>query len=203
MLYEATNCQQATWAMFYASYTLIGYGFNGIHKEFLHWDKNGLSLKDDISCNDIVGMWKDPEPKTITLTLPCPLKELIDKAWFINDHFRIEYVNRSENPHNVHQQALNGGRYFNSKEDAQAWLDAMRNKDIDTAMMIALKHISACYLGDYVPMDWDIHNAINALQTIAILSNLNIEDCVQHAYDQIKDRKGRLIDGVFVKEEDL
>lgn len=76
-------------------------------------------------------------------------------------------------------------------------------KDTDIAMMIALKHISACYLGDYVPMDLDINNAINALQTIAILSNLNIEDCVQHAYDQIKDRKGKMIDGVFVKEEDL
>ena len=28
-------------------------------------------------------------------------------------------------------------------------------------------------------------------------------DCVKHAYDQIKDRKGKMIDGVFVKEEDL
>lgn len=27
--------------------------------------------------------------------------------------------------------------------------------------------------------------------------------CVQHAYDQIKDRKGKMVDGVFVKEEDL
>ena len=32
---------------------------------------------------------------------------------------------------------------------------------------------------------------------------LDIEDCVMHAYGEIKDRKGKLIDGVFVKEADL
>lgn len=33
--------------------------------------------------------------------------------------------------------------------------------------------------------------------------SLDFKECVQHAYNQIKDRKGRMIDGVFVKEEDL
>lgn len=28
-------------------------------------------------------------------------------------------------------------------------------------------------------------------------------ECLEHAYEQIKDRKGKMIDGVFVKEEDL
>lgn len=32
---------------------------------------------------------------------------------------------------------------------------------------------------------------------------LQFEDCLLHAYNQIKDRKGKMIDGVFVKEEDL
>lgn len=30
-----------------------------------------------------------------------------------------------------------------------------------------------------------------------------IEECIGIAYDEIKDRKGRMIDGVFVKEDDL
>lgn len=30
-----------------------------------------------------------------------------------------------------------------------------------------------------------------------------IEECIEVAYDEIKDRKGRMIDGVFVKESDL
>ena len=32
---------------------------------------------------------------------------------------------------------------------------------------------------------------------------LEIEDCVYHAYDEIKDRRGKLVDGVFIKESDL
>ena len=32
---------------------------------------------------------------------------------------------------------------------------------------------------------------------------LEIEECVYHAYDEIKDRKGKMVDGIFVKESDL
>lgn len=35
------------------------------------------------------------------------------------------------------------------------------------------------------------------------LKGLDFKECVQHAYDQIKDRKGKMIDGVFVKEGEL
>lgn len=30
-----------------------------------------------------------------------------------------------------------------------------------------------------------------------------IEECIEIAYDEIKDRRGKLVDGVFIKEEDL
>lgn len=33
--------------------------------------------------------------------------------------------------------------------------------------------------------------------------HLDIDDCVKAAWDEIKERKGRMIDGVFVKEGDL
>lgn len=32
---------------------------------------------------------------------------------------------------------------------------------------------------------------------------LKIEECVELAYQEIKDRKGKMINGVFVKEDDL
>lgn len=41
------------------------------------------------------------------------------------------------------------------------------------------------------------------LLDIAYYFDLNIHACVQAAWDEIKDRKGRMIDGVFVKEGDL
>jgi len=41
------------------------------------------------------------------------------------------------------------------------------------------------------------------LINIAELNNLTIEQCLEKAWDDIKDRKGKMIDGVFVKESDL
>ena len=51
-------------------YNLIGFGYNGEHKEFLHWDKTGKVTADDDTCDDIIGMWREPEPvsKEITVT---------------------------------------------------------------------------------------------------------------------------------------
>lgn len=48
-----------------------------------------------------------------------------------------------------------------------------------------------------------IGDVIVVLICIAEQLDLNIDECIEMAYNEIKDRKGRLIDGVFVKEEDL
>ena len=32
-------------------------------------------------------------------------------------------------------------------------------------------------------------------------NNLTIEECLEMAYNDIKDRKGRMVDGIFVKEQ--
>lgn len=39
------------------------------------------------------------------------------------------------------------------------------------------------------------------LTILAAQNDLHIETCIEHAYDQIKDRTGRMVDGVFVKDE--
>lgn len=41
------------------------------------------------------------------------------------------------------------------------------------------------------------------LTILAAQSGMMIEDCIEYSYNQIKDRKGKMIDGIFVKEEDL
>ena len=53
------------------------------------------------------------------------------------------------------------------------------------------------------PDDWDVNSLSNYLFLISKMANLDFWDCVRHAYEQIKDRKGKMIDGVFVKEEDF
>ena len=49
------------------------------------------------------------------------------------------------------------------------------------------------------PID-DIGDIMVVLINIAERNNLTLEQCLEHAYNDIKDRKGKMVDGVFVKE---
>lgn len=49
----------------------------------------------------------------------------------------------------------------------------------------------------------DLTRSIYWLKTISIALGYNFEECFELAYNEIKDRKGKWIDGTFVKEEDL
>ena len=52
------------------------------------------------------------------------------------------------------------------------------------------------------PID-DIGDIMVVLINIALRNNLTLTDCLNHAYNDIKDRKGQMIDGIFVKEGDM
>tara|TARA_R110001606_G_scaffold173922_1_gene320405 strand:+ start:196 stop:525 length:330 start_codon:yes stop_codon:yes gene_type:complete len=52
------------------------------------------------------------------------------------------------------------------------------------------------------PID-DIGDIMVVLLNIAVRNNLSLTDCINHAYNDIKDRKGQMIDGIFVKEGDM
>lgn len=49
----------------------------------------------------------------------------------------------------------------------------------------------------------DIGDCIVVLVNLAEREGLTLTGCVKQAYDDIKDRKGRMVDGIFVKESDL
>jgi len=49
----------------------------------------------------------------------------------------------------------------------------------------------------------DIGDMVVVLINIARRNGLTLEDCVQTAWDDIKDRRGKMVDGVFIKEKDL
>lgn len=66
------------------------------------------------------------------------------------------------------------------------------------------------YIGDisfvvrqFGDIGWNVMYLIAYLRLIAKDENLKFEDCLSQAWNEIKDRKGKLIDGVWVKEEDL
>ena len=48
-----------------------------------------------------------------------------------------------------------------------------------------------------------IGDVVVTLIILALQNGLSLEECLQMAYDEIKGRKGKMIDGVFVKDADL
>lgn len=48
-----------------------------------------------------------------------------------------------------------------------------------------------------------IGDSVITLISISEQLGLDFNKCVEYAYNEIKDRKGKLIDGTFVKESDL
>lgn len=48
-----------------------------------------------------------------------------------------------------------------------------------------------------------IGDTVVTLICIAMQLGLRIDDCLDYAYNEIKDRKGEFINGMFVKESDL
>lgn len=47
-----------------------------------------------------------------------------------------------------------------------------------------------------------IGDAVVVLTILAAQNGVAIEDCIERAWNEIKDRKGRMVNGVFVKEGD-
>ena len=62
-------------------------------------------------------------------------------------------------------------------------------------------------LSDNVCKGNDIRDDLGDMMVVMInimkRNNISLEECLQVAYDDIKDRKGKMIDGIFVKEGDL
>ena len=48
----------------------------------------------------------------------------------------------------------------------------------------------------------DIGDMLVVMINIATRNNVSLLDCLARAWDDIKDRKGRMVDGIFVKEGD-
>ena len=57
--------------------------------------------------------------------------------------------------------------------------------------------------GDQDALKDGIGDVVVTLIILAQQNNTNLQECLSVAYDEIKDRKGELVDGVFVKESDL
>lgn len=70
---------------------------------------------------------------------------------------------------------------------AKLMVDYLRNPSINTNAMIR----------------FHIRNLANYISRIAINEKTTLEKCFDVAWNEIKDRTGKMVDGVFVKQEDL
>lgn len=69
-----------------------------------------------------------------------------------------------------------------------------------------LENITFDVYGEYIQFKSTKMEFGDVLVTLIILArqmDLDWEECLSIAYEKIKDRKGKTIDGIFVKEEDL
>ena len=53
------------------------------------------------------------------------------------------------------------------------------------------------------PIKDGIGDAVVVLTILAAQHGVTIEDCIEIAWNEIKDRKGRMVGGVYLKESDL
>ena len=71
----------------------------------------------------------------------------------------------------------------------------------------AIVELKFCRMQDSSYVRDEIKDAIGdctvCLINLAAMHDVDFVDCVQSAYDEIKDRKGMMIDGKFVKQSDL
>lgn len=85
--------------------------------------------------------------------------------------------------------------------------DNIRRKDAMECFKLLNANISEFQLSqDLASKDMCRHNLVRAvayLKSISKALNYDFVDCFELAYNEIKDRKGKWIDGTFVKEEDL
>ena len=62
------------------------------------------------------------------------------------------------------------------------------------------------YIDSFLDRGDEIPDAIGDIMVVLIniaeRNDLTLEQCLEHAYNDIKDRKGKMVDGLFVKEEE-
>nr|DAD90204.1 MAG TPA: hypothetical protein [Siphoviridae sp. ctsgc4] len=94
------------------------------------------------------------------------------------------------------------------KEDVQEIFETSENdRDVMTCFSHLSRNISDFQIyRDSFSKDFRKLSLIRTIRWLKSISNAlgyDFEECFELAYQEIKDRKGRWIDGTFVKEEDL
>ena len=122
--YIFKNIQNTHILDFKIDYPLIGMMHN--HAPVQTWSLDGrISLVSDYSNGDIIGMWEEPKKQISIEDLPKPFKPKFGERFYYVYGCRIE--NLILNINSYDEELIESGNCFRTREDAQAWLDAMKS----------------------------------------------------------------------------
>lgn len=91
-------------------------------------------------------------------------------------------------------------RGFSQREDETYSITDVRNIAVPSVCTNKLIRLLAQGVGFSAT---ERRSTADILSAIAVNNGLTLQECLDVAYGEIKDRKGKFIDGVFVKESDL
>tara|TARA_R100000008_G_scaffold84430_2_gene71805 strand:+ start:17644 stop:18042 length:399 start_codon:yes stop_codon:yes gene_type:complete len=80
-------------------------------------------------------------------------------------------------------------------------IDGSSDKDQVLKLMQELGELSDSVCKEKDIKD-DIGDMLVVMINICVRNDLSLYECLRTAYEDIKDRKGRMVDGIFVKEDD-
>jgi NTP pyrophosphatase (non-canonical NTP hydrolase) len=112
-----------------------------------------------------------------------------------------KYLDKIENPTEPIEQTFAAirkwaeARNFPAGSTASAQVQTLAEEMLELSVAIAQDK--------QVDVEDAIGDCVVVLTIIAMLRNVSIETCVRNAYAEIKDRKGMMIAGKFVKQADL
>ena len=89
------------------------------------------------------------------------------------------------------------GYYKEIEKNIKTYLEEDKKEEIDCLAQGITDVIRNGYYEDA------LYYGIANLMAIADIYNLDFVECVESAYNEIANRKGKMIGGTFVKEEDL
>ena len=100
-----------------------------------------------------------------------------------NQNERFELIRKWATERGIYDKGNSHTQYVKLMEEAGELAQALLNKDF---------HEVKDAIGDMVVV----------LTNLAALEGMTIEDCIDSAYNEIANRKGKMINGTFVKDED-
>ena len=144
----------------------------------------------------------NPNKKHVVLT-SIPRDVYIESEEFTNQRVNSIYANHQKLGHETAIQALEKSleKLIGQWHRDRNLIDGSTDKDQFMKLLQEVGELSdsLCKGKDFRD---DVGDIMVVLINILVRNGVTIDECLEIAYNDIKDRKGKMVDGVFIKEGD-